>query len=111
MNEKLMLSPKEDGLKLNIANGLCLTGGVSEKRFEATLKDDYDAELFSGGVEQINAWVRQKTEGKIGRIIDRLSPNSACVILNAIYFKGLWKVNFQKGAPATRLLTSLPQIG
>lgn len=96
VDKDLMATVNRNGVKLNIANALSLTGGAASKEFETILKDDYDAELFSGGVEQINAWVRQKTEGKIGQILDRLAPHSACVILNAIYFKGLWKSPFSK---------------
>jgi serpin B len=97
-NKDLMTVADRDGLKLTIANGLFLTGGGVSDQFEATLKNDYDAELFSDGVGQINAWVRQKTEGRIGKIIDRIGPNSVCVILNAIYFKGSWKSPFAREA-------------
>ncbi|MDR3568674.1 MAG: serpin family protein [Syntrophobacteraceae bacterium] len=97
-NADLLSLARKDGLKLKVANGLFLTGGGVNKQFEAGLQDDYDAELFSGGVQQINAWVSRKTEGKIGKIIDRLAPNSVCVIVNAVYFKGFWKDQFSKSA-------------
>ncbi|MDR3556449.1 MAG: serpin family protein [Syntrophobacteraceae bacterium] len=96
VSKDLLTDARKNGNTLNIADGLSLTGGPVAGQFEATLKNDYDAELFSGGVERINAWVRRKTEGRIDRIIDQLSPNSVCVILNAIYFKGLWSIPFSK---------------
>jgi serpin B len=96
VNEKMSALAKKEGIKLTIANGLSLGEGGVDKRFAAALQNFYDARLFSGGVEQINAWVRQKTQGRIDKIIERLSPSSACVILNAIYFKGLWKSPFSK---------------
>ena len=93
-NRDLMRVAEREGLALDIANGLFLTGSPVSKEFEATLRKDYDAELFSDGLAQINAWVGRKTHGKIEKILDRLSPDSVCVILNAIYFKGLWKRQF-----------------
>ncbi len=96
MNQDLASFARKDNFKLNIADGLALTGGKVNKEFEAALEEDYDARIFSGGAGRINAWVRRKTEGRIDRIIDRLNPDSACVILNAIYFKGLWMWPFSK---------------
>lgn len=95
-SDEMTAMARKEGAKLNIANGLSLRQGGIDKQFTATLKNFYGAELFSGGLEQINAWVRQKTRGRIDRIIDRLGPSSACVILDAIYFKGLWEKPFSK---------------
>lgn len=96
LNETLAAQAEKDNQKLNIANGLCLTGEGVSREFKSLLKDYYDAELFSGGLEKINGWVNQKTEGKIEKILDSLDPNSVCVILNAIYFKGAWDKPFKK---------------
>ncbi len=96
VNRELPALAKRDGVRLDIANGLSLTGGAVKKSFETVLKEDYDAEIFSGGVGQINDWVRRKTGGKIPGILDRLPPGSACVLLNAIYFKGFWKSQFSQ---------------
>jgi serine protease inhibitor len=96
LNRELTAAAVRSGQKLRIANGLCLTGGDVSKGYKAILKKDYDAELFSGGLEKINDWVKQKTEGKIKEILEELDPNSVCVILNAIYFKGVWESQFSK---------------
>lgn len=96
LNRKLAANTNKAGQKLNIANALVLTGGDVSGEFKAILKKDYDAEIFDGGLEKINGWVKQKTEGKIEKILEELSPNSVCVILNAIYFKGIWESQFQK---------------
>jgi len=82
------------GQKLDIANGLVLTGGRVSAGYKAVLKSNFDAEIFSGGVTGINDWVRRKTGGKIEKILDELNPNSVCVLLNAIYFKGVWEKRF-----------------
>jgi serpin B len=96
LNKDMMATAGRGGSKLNIANGLCLTGGDVSKEYRAILQEDYSAEVFSGGLEQVNGWVKQKTEGKIPTILERLDANSICVILNAIYFKGVWESQFKK---------------
>ena len=97
LNRELTTNARKANQKLNIANGLCLTGGDVSNEFKTLLKENYDAELFSGGLDKINGWVKKKTEGKIEKILETLDPNSACVLLNAIYFKGTWESQFKKG--------------
>ena len=45
-------------------------------------------------VEQVNNWCKNKTHGKIDKILDELDPNALIVILNAVYFKGEWALKF-----------------
>lgn len=96
LNQDLVAAANKNGQKLNIANGLCLTGGDVSGEFKSLLQKNYEAELFSGGLEKINDWVKTKTEGKIEKILEMLDPNSVCVLLNAIYFKGTWDSQFDE---------------
>jgi len=98
LNAAVQASARKGGHKLNIANGLCLTVDDVSKEFKAVLRDNFDAELFAGGLDKINGWVKAKTEGKIEKILETLSPNSVCVLLNAIYFKGNWASQFKRKA-------------
>jgi serpin B len=84
------------GQKLNIANALILTGGDVSREYKQILEENYAAEIFPGDLGAINGWVKEKTEAKIEKILEELDPNSVCVILNAIYFKGLWELRFDK---------------
>jgi serpin B len=95
LNQELVANARKTDQKMNIANGLCLTGGDVSKEFKALLKENYDAEFFAGGIDRINGWVKRKTEGKIEKILETLDPNSVCVLLNAIYFKGTWESQFK----------------
>ena len=52
--------------------------------------DVYAAPFDTSTVNDINAWAYNKTYGKIPSIINDLSPDARMVIMNAIYFKGLW---------------------
>ena len=45
-------------------------------------------------VEQVNEWCKNKTHGKIEKILDKLDDNTLILILNAVYFKGEWFSKF-----------------
>jgi serpin B len=80
--------------KLLVANALMLAGGSVDKSYSALLKDRYSAEIFErASLETVNGWVRKRTEGKIEKILDRLSD---VVLVNAVYFKSRWAVAFDK---------------
>lgn len=96
LNKILDENTTKSGQKLSIANALVLTGGNVSDVYRKILTTYYDARIFKGGLEEINGWVKTKTEGKIDRILEQLSTNSVCVILNAIYFKGVWENQFEK---------------
>ncbi len=97
LNLQVMAAARDSGQKLNIANGLCLTGGDVNAAYKNLLQEYYEAEIFTGGPAEINAWVARQTEGLIESIIDQLSPESVCVLLNAVYFKGTWQDAFDPG--------------
>ena len=91
------ISAKE--VVLETANGLCLTlhGTIVSPDYKKLIKDTYYAELFTAdNVGPINSWVDRKTHGKIKKILESFSPNSVCVLLNAVYFKGDWAAKFDK---------------
>ncbi|MBP1747875.1 MAG: proteinase inhibitor serpin [Deltaproteobacteria bacterium] len=96
LNQKLAEAAERSDQKLNIANALVLTGGRVSNTYEKILRTYYNAEIFGGDLGAINGWVKRKTEGKIDTILEQLSANSVCVILNAIYFKGTWDAQFDK---------------
>lgn len=50
--------------------------------------------LDSASVSKINAWVSEQTKGLIPRIISSLDPAFLLVLVNAVYFKGLWDEPF-----------------
>ena len=47
-------------------------------------------------VEQVNDWCKNKTHGKIDKILNELDPNTLMILLNAVYFKGEWISKFEK---------------
>ncbi|XP_049886131.1 antichymotrypsin-2-like [Pectinophora gossypiella] len=48
-------------------------------------------------IQQINGWVAQKTNNKITDLLseDAVGDNTQLVMVNAVYFKGIWAVKFK----------------
>jgi serpin B len=45
----------------------------------------------------INGWVKEKTNGKIAKIVDDpINPRTMMFLINAIYFKGIWTYQFDE---------------
>jgi len=82
---------------LAVANAVMLAqqGGVISPNYLATAKANYAAEIFrNADIAAVNNWVSRKTEGKIDKILDKLDPDAAAVLLNAVYFKAPWRDPF-----------------
>ena len=95
---------RPDSARLRAANALMLgkeTGDLISKDYAALLKATYAADVFRNvSLDDVNGWVRERTEGKIEKLLDRLDPSAPAVILNAVYFKADWRTPFTKAATA-----------
>ena len=49
-------------------------------------------------VQEINNWVKEKTNDMIPELVQSLDPATVLVLLNAVYFKGTWSEKFEKEA-------------
>ena len=78
---------------LEIANAVMTKYRPKQTFFDAS-------ELYEATVEplqslaQVNNWCNLKTHGTIPTILDELPANTLMVLLNALYFKGTWKTEF-----------------
>jgi serpin B len=101
---KCLADPTRPFARLLVANAFMLNGGFEKNvspDYVALVKDRYAAEIFRGAtLHEINAWTREKTEGKIDKILDQ--PPAAGVLLNAIYFRAAWAETFAKFLTADR---------
>ncbi|KAH9375898.1 hypothetical protein HPB48_012538 [Haemaphysalis longicornis] len=73
--------------------------------YRTSLKESFGAELFAvdfakegkAAVRTINDWVGTHTKGLIPKLFDKPLPaGTQMVVLNAVYFKGLWATEFKK---------------
>jgi serpin B len=95
------LQIQSPGLKLEAANALwCNQKFRPRSEYISGVKEAYGAEVcaldFGGdqAVATINAWVAEKTHGKIGSILSSLDPLTFLVAINAVYFKDSWRDRF-----------------
>jgi serpin B len=87
--------------QLRVANALMLTkpGNAISESYIAALREKYTAEIFQGAdLATVNGWVKEKTNGKIGSILDQLDAMTVLVLLDAIYFKARWQATFDADA-------------
>jgi len=107
---------KADILKLDIANALWLNETNTKQKFsegyQNTLKNFYDAEVNSSTADkiadEINSWVKEKTNDKIDSIItDELANDERFImaLLNAVYFKAAWQNEFDEKATKKDIFT------
>jgi serpin B len=103
------LKAAEGSNELSIANSLWPQEKYPfREEFLNLLKKNYGATVtplnFERDAEQarvtINKWVDGRTRQKIGEIIGRgvLTPLTRMVLVNAIYFKGMWATPFPESA-------------
>src|SRR5665811_1443450 len=89
---------------------------VVKKPFTDILTQYYNAESKSFDItdplvpNQINSWIESKTNGLIKNMIDKLDQSTVMLLINAIYFKGMWKSQFDKGNTAQKTFYK-PDVG
>ncbi len=99
----------DEGFRLNIANAIWGQKDYTFRdAFLDTLAENYGAGLrvldFASAPEEarqsINAWVSEKTEGKIEDLLSKgvIDSMTRLVLTNAIYFNAAWANPFQEGA-------------
>ena len=102
------LNQRDPHATLRMANAIWLAEWFAPyESYTDIIRDTYRAEVDSVdlpavGVDLVNAWADEKTEGKISNVLgpDPLPGDTASVMTNAIYFQGSWAEQFP--AEATR---------
>lgn len=99
--------------KLSIANAIILNQECTlrkdyketvEKYYlaEAVNKDFYDVK---GTADYINNWCSKQTQGMIPKVLDEVSPDIMAYLINALYFKSKWSLQFNKDFSAKKQFT------
>ena len=97
MNEKnkLIYSIINEFKTVEIANSI-FTRVIPLTTFIEKAKD-YKAKIDKlKDVDQINKWCSESTHGLIENVVKEIKPDDLMVLINAIYFKGKWKIKFNE---------------
>jgi len=69
---------------------------VFQTEFQATIDTlDFKGEPQEA-LRRVNEWSTKATEGRIPKIMEKVTPNTRVVLSNAVYFKGGWAIEFQE---------------
>lgn len=88
---------------MSIANSVWIENDFTAKKTFTDILTDYydaDAETFdindASAPDKINTWIEDNTNGLIKKMIEKLNDNTVMLLINAIYFKGKWKSQFDE---------------
>lgn len=101
-----ILNSEHSDFTLNIDNALWIADKFQlDPDYQGIIENQYLAEsqnvdfVTNDGVDRINSWVNENTNGKIPDIIeqDSTGPLTLMAATNTIYFNGLWEIQFNPG--------------
>lgn len=95
------ISNADPDVQAEIANSLWNKEGFEiNDEFRNALQTYFEAEAreldFSDpeAVDIINGWIAEKTHDKITGMLDQIPPSAVMYLINAVYFNGSWKYEF-----------------
>lgn len=95
--------PVDPRVTMEIANSVWIEKRLIVKQtYVGALKNWYMAEARNidasdaNAVNIVNGWIEEKTHERIKDMLDYLSPDLAMLLINAIYFDGMWRYQFDK---------------
>jgi serpin B len=96
-----LFSSLDPSTEMRIANSIWARQGFSlEGAFKQTGTAFFDAEARTldfgspAALQAINQWVSGKTNRRIPKLLESISPEEMLFLINAIYFKGKWRDAF-----------------
>ncbi|XP_060908532.1 alpha-1-antitrypsin homolog [Labrus mixtus] len=92
----------QDNLQLDVGNAAAVRSGFSPlEKFLNDVKQFYQGEIFnvnhnnlSEAAAEINRFIANKTQDMIKDMVKDLDPDMAMVLINYVYFKGMWEKPF-----------------
>jgi serpin B len=102
---KLMtkMIPVDENVILEIANSVWVEKRLNVKqKFMTDVQKWYKVEtrgidvMDADAVNIVNDWIAEKTHDKITDMLDYLDPDLAMLLINAVYFNGKWRNQFDK---------------
>ncbi|CAN7938364.1 unnamed protein product [Ixodes hexagonus] len=108
--KKILQELQTDGVSLDLANAVVVQKKLKVMEgYQRDLVEKFAAKFWSvdfatetsTAVSEINDWVKNKTRGQIPDIAGpEINPDTVMVLLNAVYFKGLWETSFNPNLTA-----------
>ncbi len=91
----------DGGMVLSLSNAaLGVDGTRLTPGFCNTVRSAYNAEVGTvssgNGADVVNAWIKQRTRGRIARAIGQLSLDDHFILINALAFDGKWVTSFNE---------------
>ena len=102
-NKKLInsLTASGTGADVGLANAIWIKNDFPvEEDFVSVNQKYYDAKVDNlnfgdpKAIEVVNKWASDNTKGKIDKFVDDFSSNTVLFLANALYFKAMWKYEF-----------------
>lgn len=96
-----LLTELDPKVRMEIANSVWYRRGfeviqdfldVNQEYFDAEIADLNFAD--PSAVDIINGWINDKTNGLIDKMIEEIGPDVVMYLINAIYFKADWTIQF-----------------
>src|SRR5450759_2331955 len=116
---KLMteMIPVDNRVVVEIANSVWVEKRLIVKQpFISELQKSYKAEARDidvtnpDAVNIVNGWIAEKTHDKITDMLDKLDPDLAMLLINAVYFNGKWRYRFDKAETREEPFYSTPSV-
>ena len=94
-----------EGAKVKIANAvwfqdkedrILVEQGFLEKNAEYYHAGVYKAPFDRATLEDINDWVREHTDGQIGKILDKIPQEAVMYLVNAVTFEAQWEEVYEE---------------
>lgn len=103
------LAQRDSGVILDIANSIWYRdqgaqplASFLQRNARAYHADIQKADFSPATVAAVNDWVAAHTQQKIKAILSSIDPADVMYLINAVYFKGRWKDNFDPKATHNR---------
>lgn len=98
-----LLTGLDASTEMRIANSIWFRKGmIANPTFVTTVDDAFDANAraldftLATAPDSINRWASAATAGRIPEVIQTISSDQVMFLLNAIYFKGRWRQQFDR---------------
>jgi serine protease inhibitor len=111
MNLLTSLAQVDDHVDLFLGNSLWMKDAFAplvKDQFLDAVATSFYAEIFTRDFTNpqtlidINGWVDEKTEGRITDLIQTIDPEIVMFILNTLYFRGDWLIQFDEAETLTQ---------